>query len=552
MSLPAERLDAMFPQLDATQIARLAPFGRRRQAVAGEVLYERGATERAFYVVLDGQVEIATPSREGEERLTVHRTGEFTGEIDLISGRQSLVRARAVTATDLIEIEPADLRRIVQTDAELSELFLRAFVLRRAHLITNTLGGAVLIGSSHSADTLRLKAFLVRNAHPHVYLDVERDPEVESLLEQFRIGVDEIPVLMCRDRNRALRNPSNAEVASALGFNAAVDPAHVHDVIVVGAGPSGLAAAVYAASEGLDVLVLETSAPGGQAGSSSRIENYLGFPMGISGQELAGRAFLQAEKFGAQLAIAQVAAGLDCSGRRLSVRCVGGGSIQANAIIVATGAAYRKLTVTDLARFEGVGVYYGATRVEAQLCSGDEVVVVGGGNSAGQAAVFLSGIAKHVHLLVRGAGLADSMSRYLIRRIEESPLITLRTYTQIEALEGNGRLERVRWRNAQTGDREVREIRHVFSMTGAEANTGWLGGCVTLDAQGFVKTGVDLTAVELTAARWPLQRSPQQFETSLPRVFAVGDVRAGSMKRVAAAVGEGSAAVQIVHRVLAE
>jgi len=274
--------------------------------------------------------------------------------------------------------------------------------------------------------------------------------------------------------------------------------------------------------------------------------------MGISGQDLASRAFLQAEKFGAQLAIAQVAAGLECSGRSQNVACVGGGSVQGNAIIVATGAAYRKLTVSDLARFEGVGVYYGATRVEAQLCSGEEVVVVGGGNSAGQAAVFLSGIAKHVHLLVRGAGLADSMSRYLIRRIEESPVITLRTYTQIEGLEGAGELERIRWRNSQTGAREVREVRHVFSMTGADANTAWLGGCVTLDAQGFVKTGVDLTAAELTAARWPLQRPPYQFETSLPRVFAVGDVRAGSMKRVAAAVGEGSAAVQIAHRVLAE
>ncbi|HYM67028.1 MAG TPA: NAD(P)/FAD-dependent oxidoreductase, partial [Patescibacteria group bacterium] len=395
-------------------------------------------------------------------------------------------------------------------------------------------------------------AFLVRNGHPYVYLDVDRDAGVEALLQHFRIALAEIPVLMCRDRDRALRNPSNAEVAAALGFNSTLDEGHVHDLVVAGAGPSGLAAAVYGASEGLDVLVLESSAPGGQAGSSSRIENYLGFPMGISGQELAGRAFLQAEKFGANLAVARVAASLACADRRLRITCADGGTVQARAVVVATGAAYRKLTVPDLARFEGVGVYYGATRVEAQLCDGEEIVVVGGGNSAGQAAMFLSGIARHVHLLVRGAGLADSMSRYLIRRIEESPAITLRPHTQIEALEGDGRLQRVWWRSGQTAEREGRDIRHVFSMTGADANTGWLGGCLALDPQRFVKTGAELTPEELEIARWPLRRRPHQFEASLPRVFAVGDVRSGSMKRVAAAVGEGSAAVQLVHRVLAE
>jgi thioredoxin reductase (NADPH) len=440
----------------------------------------------------------------------------------------------------------------VQTDAELSEVFLRAFALRRAHLIANNLGGSVLIGSGHSADTLRLKAFLVRNDHPCVYLDVDRDASVAALLEHFHIGLGDIPVLMCRDRDRALRNPSNAEVAVALGFNVAVNDGHVHDLVVVGAGPSGLAAAVYAASEGLDVLVLESSAPGGQAGSSSHIENYLGFPTGISGQELANNAFLQAEKFGANLAVARVAAGLTCGDRRLRVACADGGTVQANAVVVATGAAYRKLTVPELGRFEGNGVYYGATHLEAQLCDGEEVAVVGGGNSAGQAAVFLSGIAQHVHLLVRGAGLADSMSRYLIQRIDESPAITLRPHTQIEALEGDGRLQRVWWKSAHAADREVHDVRHLFSMTGADANTRWLGGCLALDAQRFVKTGADLTPEELEAAQWPLRRRPYHFETSLPRVFAVGDVRSGSMKRVASAVGEGSAAVQLVHKVLAE
>jgi thioredoxin reductase (NADPH) len=547
-----ERLDAMFPRLTRAQIDRLRPMGRPRQFAPGELIYERGSAKRAFYVLLEGRVEIASPAPEGEERITIHAAGEFTGEVDMMSGRQSLVGARALDATKVLEIDLAQLRHIVQTDAELSEIFLRAFALRRAHLIANKLGGIVLIGSSHSADTLRLKAFLARNGHPHVYLDVERDRDVDALLEHFQIAPGDIPVMICKQRDHALRNPSNAEVAAALGFNTELEAGHVHDLVVVGAGPSGLAAAVYAASEGLDVLVLETSAPGGQAGSSSRIENYLGFPMGISGQDLAGRAFLQAEKFGANLAVARVAVGLACAEQQLRVTCADGGTVQGHAVVVATGAAYRKLTVPELGRFEGNGVYYGATKVEADLCSGAEIAVVGGGNSAGQAAVFLSGRAKHVHLLVRGAGLVDSMSRYLIRRIDESPDITLRPYTQIEALEGDGRLERVWWRSAQDTNREGRDICHVFSMTGADANTGWLGGCVALDAQRFVKTGVDLTSGDLGTAQWPLTRRPYQFETSLPRVFAVGDVRSGSMKRVASAVGEGSAAVQLVHKVLAE
>ncbi len=548
----SEHLAAMFPKLTRAQMDRLLPLGRRHRFAPGEMVYERGSAKRAFYVLLEGRVEIASPSRVGVERVAIHEAGEFTGEVDMMSGRQSLVAARALDATELLEIDLAELRHIVQTDPELSELFLRAFALRRAHLIANTLGGVVLIGSGHSADTLRLKAFLARNGHPYVYLDVERDRDVEALLEQFRIGLADIPVLLCRDRGRALRNPSNVEVAAALGLNPELDDAHVHDLVVVGAGPSGLAAAVYAASEGLDVLVLETSAPGGQAGSSSRIENYLGFPGGISGQDLADRAFLQAKEFGANLAVARVAVGLACADRQLRITCADGGTVQGHAVVVATGAAYRKLAVPELGRFEGNGVYYGATQVEAQLCDGEEIAVVGGGNSAGQAAVFLSGIAKHVHLLVRGAGLVDSMSRYLIGRIEESAAITLRPYTQIEALEGDGRLQRVWWRSAKASDRERRDIRHVFSMTGADANTAWLGGCVALDAQRFVRTGLDLTPEDLETAQWPLARRPHQFETSLPRVFAVGDVRSGSMKRVASAVGEGSAAVQLVHKVLAE
>jgi thioredoxin reductase (NADPH) len=320
----------------------------------------------------------------------------------------------------------------------------------------------------------------------------------------------------------------------------------------VGAGPSGLAAAVYAASEGLDTLVIESNAPGGQAGSSSRIENYLGFPTGITGQDLAARAYIQAEKFGAQISIASQASHLKCDRRPFAVECSGGENVLGRTIIIASGVEYRKLALPNLASFEGVGVYYGATHIEAQLCGGEEVVVVGGGNSAGQAAVFLAGIARHVHVLVRAAGLAESMSLYLIRRLEDSPNITIRPRTEVIGLEGNGHLERQTWKNAEAASPETRSIRHIFSMTGASPNTTWLRNCVALDPKQFIKTGADLLPEDLDAAHWPLRRQPYLFETSLPRVFAVGDVRAGSVKRVASAVGEGSVAVQLIHKSLAE
>ena len=545
------RNDAMFPILTMAQIARLTGMGRKRTVAAGEVIFEPGETRRSFYMLLSGRVEIVSPSTRQETLITLHETGEFTGELDLLTGRRSQVRARAVEPTELLEISLEDLRRIVQTDAELSEIFLRAFLLRRAYLIANVPGDLVLIGSSHSSDTLRLRAFLTRNGQPHAYLDVERDPGVQELLSSFQIHPDDIPVLICGS-NPPLKNPSNGDVAACLRFNANIDQSRIYDVIVVGAGPAGLAAAVYAASEGLDALVLEGSAPGGQAGSSSRIENYLGFPTGISGQDLAARAFVQAEKFGAHVAIARPAAGLKCDRRPFRIELDDGSFVQGQALIVASGAEYRKLAIENLSRFEGTGVYYGATPMEGQLCEGEEVVVVGGGNSAGQAAVFLSGKAKHVHVLIRSGSLASSMSQYLIRRIEESPSITLRTRTEVDKLEGNGRLERIGWRNSETGAQEMHDIRHLFSMTGAVPNTAWLQGCLALDEKQFIKTGADLRADDLAAAHWPLRRSPYLFETSIPHVFAVGDVRSGSVKRVASSVGEGSVAVQLVHRALAE
>jgi thioredoxin reductase (NADPH) len=439
---------------------------------------------------------------------------------------------------------------LVQTDAELGEILMRAFILRRVELVAAGVGDVVLMGSTYSADTLRIKEFLMRNGHPYSYIDLERDPEVQNLLDSFKVSASEIPVLVCRGQ-LVLRNPGNQEIADCLGFNESIDQTHVRDLVVIGAGPSGLAAAVYGASEGLDVMVLETSSPGGQAGSSSRIENYLGFPTGISGQDLAARAYLQAQKFGAKMLIAK-ATRLICDRKPYIIELENGARISTHTIVIATGAQYRKLPLENLSRFEGAGVYYGATFVEAQSCGGDEVIVVGGGNSAGQAAVFLAQTAKRVHMLVRSSGLASTMSRYLIRRIENSPTIILRPQTEIVAAEGDNHLDSIYWRNSQTGQTEKHEIRHVFVMTGADPNTRWLDGCIALDTKGFIKTGPDLLPENLSAAGWPLMRQPYVLETSLPGVFAVGDVRGGSIKRVASAVGEGSIAISFVHTVLQE
>jgi len=540
-----------FPKLTDAQIARLEPWGDERQTSAGEVLFNVGRSNLSLFVVLEGSIEIVSPAPNGERLVVTHEPGQFTGEVNMISGRPSMVLARTPTPSKLIEISPANLRRILQSESELADIFLRAYVLRRAALISSNIGDVVLVGSSHSSDTLRLRAFLTRNAHPHTYLDVERDTGIQELLDHFGVRVDEIPVLICGGSN-VMRNPSNGQAAICLGLNPKVDGATVYDVVIVGAGPSGLAAAVYGASEGLKILTLETNAPGGQAGSSSRIENYLGFPLGVSGQELADRAFVQAQKFGAQVNIANPAKSIVCAGQPFAIDLMCGETIHSRAVVIAAGAQYRKLPLPNLAKFEGVGVYYGATNVEAQLCERDEVVIVGGGNSAGQAAIFLAGRASHVHLVVRGPGLSDTMSRYLIQRIEESPMITLRPFTEIESIDGEDHLECVRWRNSKTGQGETRAIRHLFLMTGAAPNTAWLKGCVVLDDKQFIKTGMDLTADELARAKWPLRRPPFLLETSMPRVFAVGDVRSGSVKRVAAAVGEGSTAIQLVHRALAE
>ncbi len=548
---PKSTSERMFPNLTTAQIERLALKGHRRPVAQGEMLFEAGASTTPFFVVTAGQIEIFRPSPEGAENVTVHGPGQFTGEVNMLAGRRSLVSARASEAGEVIEMDRERLLAMVLGDSEISEILMRAFILRRGNLLARGLGDAIVIGSAYCAATLRVKEFLTRNVHPYTYIDLDHDADIQVVLDRFKVTASDVPVVICRGEV-VLRSPSNREIAECLGFNEALDPSQLHDLVVVGAGPAGLAAAVYAASEGLDVVVIEANAPGGQAGSSSKIENYLGFPTGVSGHALAARAFAQAQKFGAHILIAKSAVSLGCSNRPYAIDIGDTAPVRTRAIVIATGADYHKPPLENLKRFEGLGVYYGATFMESQLCVNEDTVVVGGGNSAGQAAVFLAQSARCVHILVRSKGLAETMSRYLIRRIEQHPSISLHAYTELTAMEGATHLQHVQWRNNQTGAVERRDIRHVFIMAGARPATQWLDGCLILDAKQFIKTGSDLSGEELVAAEWPLPRAPYLLETSAPGVFAVGDVRAGNVKRVASAVGEGSIAVSFVHRILEE
>jgi thioredoxin reductase (NADPH) len=543
--------ERMFPKLTAAQIERIAAHGHVRPILRGELLVQAGEKGVPFFVVLRGEIEMVQPSGTTETLVAVHGPGQFTGEVNMLSGRPALVRGRASQPGEVIELDHQQLLALVQTDSEIGELIMRAFIIRRVELIAHGFGDVVVVGSNHCSGTLRVKEFLTRNGHPYSYIDLDRDADVQELLDRFHVTVADVPVVICRG-DVVLRNPTNQQIAGCLGLNDVIDQTQLRDVVIVGAGPAGLAAAVYGASEGLGVLVLETNAPGGQAGSSSKIENYLGFPTGISGQALAGRAYTQAQKFGAQVIIAKCAKRLVCDRKPYVIETEDGLRVPARTVMIATGAAYQKPSLENLSHFEGAGVYYGATFMEAQLCRGEEVIVVGGGNSAGQAAGYLAQTAKRVHMLVRSSGLAQSMSRYLIRRIEENPVIVLRTHTELTALEGSSHLERVSWRNHQAGVTETHDIRHLFVMAGAAPSSGWLADCVTLDDKGFIKTGPDLSQEDLAAAHWPLARAPYLLETSLPGVFAVGDVRCGNLKRVASAVGEGSIAVSFVHQALQE
>jgi thioredoxin reductase (NADPH) len=542
-----------FPVLSQPQINRLLPHGKIREVKAGEILFEPGDMNIPFFVLLSGSLDIVQPDFRGERLITTHHAGSFTGEITMISGRKTLVTGRVAEPGEFLEISADDLRALIAKDAELSEIIMRAFILRRIALIQGGLGNLILMGSRHSSDTLRLREFLGRNGQPYTYVDLDTDKSSQELLDRFHVSTEDIPVVVCSSNTRCvLRNPSIQKLADALGFNASVDETQVQDLIIVGAGPSGLAAAVYAASEGLDVLVVEMASPGGQAGSSSKIENYLGFPTGVSGQELANRATTQALKFGAKMMIARNVSALNCARRPYEVVLEDGRKLAARSIVISTGAQYNKPEISNLAKFEGQGVYYGCTYIESQLCGNEDVIVVGGGNSAGQAAVYMSQAARKVHMLVRRGELSSTMSRYLIRRIEENPMIELHVNTEIVGMDGDDHLEKVTWKDNATGKISTHPVRHVFVMTGASPRTDWLQGCLALDDKGFILTGHDLEAGGEKIKGWSLPRSPHMLETSLPGVFAVGDVRAGNVKRVASAVGEGSIAIHLVHRALAE
>ena len=540
-----------FPLLTPAQIERLRPHGKLRHVEAGEVLFEQGDSNVPVYVVLSGGLEILRPCPKGVRSLVTHVPGSITGEFAVISGQRALLRGQVIASGEFLQIASGEFRALVAKDAELGDILMKAYILRRMLLISEEASNVLVLGSLNSANTLRLREFLGRNGYPYKFIDLDTDERSQSILDHFQVKVDEVPVVICNARS-VLRNPSIRELADCLGLNVSIDESQVRDLIVVGAGPSGLAAAVYAASEGLNVLVVETESPGGQAGSSSRIENYLGFPMGISGQELAGRALAQAQKFGANMMIARTAVRLECDRRPYQVILDEGTPLPTRSIVLAAGAQYNKPPIPKLSQFEGNGVYYGATAMESQLCVGEDVAVVGGGNSAGQAAVYLSGKARKVYMLVRSGKLADTMSRYLIWRIEENPAIELHYNTEIASVDGDGHLECISWRDVDSGQIVPHDIRHLFVMTGASPRTGWLEGCLALDNKGFVLTGHDLGRATLEERAWPLSRPPQLLETSLPGVFAVGDIRAGNVKRVASAVGEGSIAIHLVHQALAE
>jgi thioredoxin reductase (NADPH) len=546
-----DRQAEAFPVLTPAQIARIRPYANVRSVEAGEVLFEPGKVGMSCFVVLSGKLDIAMAGLSGEQVFVTYGPGQFSGEVVLISGARALSRGRVAEPGEFLELSAEALRSLIARDAELSDIFMRAFLLRRVALISEGLGNVIVLGSRHSSNTLRLREFLTRNGHPHGYVDLDSDKASQELLDRFEIKVEDIPVVLCSGTS-VLRNPTNQQLAKCLGFTGQIDQSRIHDVAIVGAGPAGLAAAVYAASEGLDAVVIESEFPGGQAGASSRIENYVGFPMGISGQELTGRAVVQAERFGAQMMVGQKVVKIGCDQRPYQLTLENGGIIDTRSIVIATGAQYNKPNVKNLERYEGQGIYYAATVMEAQLCTGEEIIVVGGGNSAGQAAVFLAETVQKVHMLVRGKELSETMSRYLIQRIVENPGVELHFQTEIVALEGDSHLERVTWLNRATGEESVRDIRHVFVMAGASPRTDWLRGCVVLDQQGFIPTGRDLDPIlDSAPLKWPLSRPPQMLETSLPAVYAVGDIRSGNVKRVASAVGEGSISIHLVHRALA-
>lgn len=540
-----------YPELTDEQIDCLRPYGQCREVDTGTVLFHEGDDDYDFIVILKGSIDILDHST-GEERVIVtHTARRFLGEINMLTGQRVFLTARAHEPSDILAIPPEQLREIIAELPELSEIILNAFLVRRAILQDVVASGMLIIGSRYSRDSLRLHEFAARNRLPFTWVDLENDRDAETMLSHFNVRPDQTPVVILQGRD-VFRNPTNADLAECLGLHEDIDPNTVADLIVIGGGPAGLAASVYGASEGLDTVVIDSTALGGQAATSSKIENYLGFPAGLSGADLADRAMVQARKFGARISVPHQATALRCEGDVFSVDLGDGTTINGRSVIIATGAAYRRLPVDDLERFEGVGVYYAATEVEAQLCSEDEVVVVGGGNSAGQATVFLSERTKHVYIVIRGDDLGKSMSRYLVNRIERTPNITLLCTTEIAELQGEEGLQGVVVVNKETGEQQTLPCNGLFSFIGADPCTDWLKDTVALDAKGFVLTGPAAKKAR-GGQRWPRSdRDPFLLETTLPGVFATGDVRSSSTKRVASAVGEGSIAVQMVHQYLAE
>jgi thioredoxin reductase (NADPH) len=539
--------DIAFPRLSPKEIDQLRSRGKVIRTTEGQVLWNEGDRDFGFYVVLSGEIEIVAQTNCQEVPVTVHEPGEFTGDVDMLTGRMALVTARVRKAGEVLALEGAELRRVLNELPELGEKMLKAFIMRRTLLIDNGFEGIKIIGSRFSPKTHALAEFCTRNAIPYTLLDLETDPEAEAVLREMGVPPSATPVVIGRD-GKWRSNPSVEELARYVGLDQPVVAGEVYDLIVVGAGPAGLASSVYASSEGLHTLTLDSIAAGGQAGTSSRIENYLGFPTGISGTELAMNAVVQAERFGTHLSIPKRVASLRIQGGDRVIRLEDGTELRSRAIVIASGIEYRRLDVPRLRELEGAGVYYAATEMEARLCGGDEVVVVGGGNSAGQAVVFLSRVARRVHLVIRGDDLGKSMSRYLIDRIEGLPNVTLHAKRIVAALEGEKALTGVVLRAVDGTDEEYIAARALFIFIGAVPHTGWLKDCVALDSKGFVLTGPSLPSGTQSGEPWRVvNRQPLFLETSLPGVFAAGDARSGSVKRVASAVGEGSMAISFVH-----
>jgi thioredoxin reductase (NADPH) len=539
--------EVAFPQLDAAQVDALLPWGQVRAVAAGEALWRAGERGFGFFVVLTGSVEIVDPSGDVPQRVTVHQPGEFTGDVDVLTGRVSLVEGRMLEAGEVLEIAPDSLRHVVGEMPEISDVLLRAFLMRRTLLLEQGFRGIRIVGSRFSPQARRLREFASRNAIPYTWVDLDDDPDAEELLRTFGVRPEQVPIVIGRDGKWA-SNPTVADLARYMGLDARVEEGEVYDLVVVGAGPAGLAASVYASSEGLRVLTVDCVAAGGQAGTSSKIENYLGFPTGISGAELAGNALLQAQKFGARISIPQMATGLGLQGGLRVVKLDDGSRIVARAVLVASGAEYRSIDAPGMQELAGGGVYFAATDMEARLCGGSEVVIVGGGNSAGQAAMFLSRHARRVHVVIRGGDLGKSMSRYLVDRVERTENVRVHRLSHVAAVHGDRALERVIVRSSETDAETAVDARALFLFIGAVPRTEWLKDCVALDRSGFVLTGHTVPAEARDSQAWrEAGRDPGFLETSLPGVFAAGDVRSGSVKRVASAVGEGSMAVSLVH-----